>query len=411
MLNITDEIKQLYNTDSVDKTLFLEFYKNRTSNTPILTLSNKDIISESMVLNESVCDSENLEFGSVFASKFEIDLLNINYDLLGLYLKVYIVISDTEYKMPLFNGKVENSELQSNRRMRHIVAYDDVYNILDTDVTKWYVSLANGYSTQSYTIKNFRKKLLDYLGLQYEDKNLINDDFLMFIQTDKTGITARKLLHDICEVNGCFGRLNRNNVFIFKEIKSLSYHYPDASLYHSQTLYPGVVIGTDTIYSINEYINIDYGEYRTKPITKVEIYDSTIDNEVKLVGEFDSWYNYPTPFSNPTLFPSSSLYPGYTSVLNVYTIKDNICIDPGEFTNLMAQQIFNAIYGYTYIPIDLRLRGLPYLEVGDVININLPNTGASITTIILSRNLTGIQALRDEFVSKGDEYHNEEYRI
>ena len=176
MLDITDEIKQLYNLDSVNKTLILEFYEKKTDNVAMLTLSNENIISESMVLNESICDSETLEFGSVFASKFEIDLFNIDADLMGFYLKVYMVISNTEYKMPLFNGKVESSKLQNNRRKRHIIAYDDVYNVLDTDITDWYVGLANSYSTQAYTIKNFREMLLDYLGLEYEEKSLINDD-------------------------------------------------------------------------------------------------------------------------------------------------------------------------------------------------------------------------------------------
>ena len=411
MLDITDEIKQLYNLDSVNKTLILEFYEKKTDNVAMLTLSNENIISESMVLNESICDSETLEFGSVFASKFEIDLFNIDADLMGFYLKVYMVISNTEYKMPLFNGKVESSKLQNNRRKRHIIAYDDVYNVLDTDITDWYVGLANSYSTQVYTIKNFREMLLEYLGLEYEEKSLINDDFLLFIQTEKTGLTARSLLHDVCEINGCFGRLNRNNIFIFKEIKKLDYHYPSDSLYPIQSLYPGVYISSNDIYTIDEYINIEYGEYRTKPITKLEIYDSQTGNDANLVGEFDNWYNYPTPLSNPNLYPSDDIYPGYINDLNSYVISDNICVDSGEFTNQMAQQVFNAINGYSYIPIDLSLRGLPYVEVGDVINIILDDEGTSITTIILSRNLTGIQALKDEFISKGDEYHNEEYKI
>lgn len=412
MLDISDEIKQLYNVDSTQKTLILEFYSNKSDSVPELTVSNLNIISESMVLNEALCDGETLEFGSIFASKFEIDIFNINTDLMGYYIKAYMTIANSVYKLPLFNGIVESSKLKNNRKQRHVVAYDDVYNVLDTDITDWYLSLANGQSTKPYYIKDFRKLLLNYLGLQYEEKNLVNDNFLMFIRTDKTGIRARDLLHDICEINGCFGRINRDNRFIFKEIKLLNYHYPSNSLYPTESLYPGVYIDSSSIYEINEYISVDYGEYKTNPITKIEIYDSSVSNDIILVGEFDNWYNYPTPSSNPILFPNNTVFPGYISNLNTYQITDNICVDPGEFTDLMAQQIFNAICNYVYVPINLKLRGLPYLEVGDVINVSLnDDNNTTITTIVLSRNLTGIQALKDEFIAKGDEFHNKQYKI
>ena len=325
MLDVSNEIKQLYNSDSVQKTLILEFYRNKEDSEPELVVSNTNIISESMVLNEALCDEETLEFGSVFASRFEIDIFNVDADLMGYYLKVYMTISDTSYKMPLFNGVVESAKLKNNRKQRHILAYDDIYNILDTDVTSWYLSLANENSTMSYTIKDFRELLMNYLGLDFEEKTLVNDNFLMFIQTDKQDITARDLLHDVCEINGCFGRISRGNKFIFQEINLINYHYPSYELYPINSMYPGSFVDSGQIYDIDEYIEVEYGEYTTKPITKVEFYDSNIGNEITLVGSFNNWFNYPTPSSNPELFPTDKVFPGYINEPNTYKITDNIC--------------------------------------------------------------------------------------
>ena len=49
-----------------------------------------------------------------------------------------------------------------------------------------------------------------------------------------------------------------------------------------------------------------------------------------------------------------------------------------------------------YLPSEIEMQGLPYLEAGDVIQFD-----GQLQTIILRRTMTGIQALMDSIESKG----------
>ena len=50
------------------------------------------------------------------------------------------------------------------------------------------------------------------------------------------------------------------------------------------------------------------------------------------------------------------------------------------------------------MPASVQIKGMPWLEAGDVINIITKDDG--IETIVLSRDLSGIHTLKDSFDSK-----------
>lgn len=421
MLNVSDEIKNLYAQDSLIKYITINVYKNRAgykSGSKIATITNKDIISESMVLTESVCEAENLELGNITSSQFEIDITNsVMSNITGNYIEVLIKIEGNEYNLPLFHGTVETAKISDNRLTRHIVAHDDVYNILDTDITIWYKNYWKKYPNQN-TIKKLRENILKYFGVDFETQILPNDDMVFIVNTyvANNEITARKLLKNICEINGCFGIINRNNKFEFRILNDIELIYPSNTIYPQVALYPGwsLVNGTN-YFEVNSFISTYYGEYKTLKINKLNIYGIDSNGKEYLIGTIDEGEVYPRSniYPNQPTQNESSIYPGLiTDKFNQYEIRDNILFDSisAEFSQLNMYQIYNAIKGNDYTPVDyLKIKGVPFVEVGDVININDGNIDISFP--LLSRTLTGIQSLTDDFSAKGEEYINKEQYI
>ena len=262
MLNTPENIKKLYETGSTRKTLFIDIFKTRKDyfdNNKITTISNDNFVSESMSLTESVCESDTLKFGNVVSSQFEIDVLENIYikinetDLYKLrlddkYISVYMKIGNEydeqgnatpeyEYNLPLFHGRITESKLSDTRLERHIVAHDDIFDVLDTNCKDWFIEWFE--NAKDRTLKGLRKDLLNYFNVDYVETNLINDNMpVLTIGWDKD-ITARELLHDICEINGCFGIINRDNLFEYRLINTSDFLYPDDTIFPSDTLLPG----------------------------------------------------------------------------------------------------------------------------------------------------------------------------
>lgn len=392
MLNISEELKTLYRSDSTTKNLIIDCYESKSSSTPYLTITNENIVQESMKLSESICEGETLEIGNVISSQFEIDVIDIS-NLMGNYIKAFMTVEDDTYRLPLFCGYVDSAKLGTDRVIRHIVAYDDIYNIADTDVTSWFI----GLGTAPRTMLNFRTALFNKIGLPYETIALPNDLFNVYINTEATNITARELLKDVCEINGCFGVINRNNKFEFRILNDIKIRYPNSSLYPSSSIYPGWYLDQGEIIELPFCTEIDYGEYTVLPINKVEVYAKNANNiDVKQAE-----------YSDPNPTPHTGGFDG----VNVYKILDNNLIKNGYFTNTMAQDIYVSIANNDYVPVyNLITKGLPYVEVGDLVKISLQD-GGQLTFPVFQRTLTGIQNLKDVYAANGEEYYDKEFKF
>lgn len=65
----------------------------------------------------------------------------------------------------------------------------------------------------------------------------------------------------------------------------------------------------------------------------------------------------------------------------------------------ILQNIANAIYGVTFVPIDLDCISLPFIECGDTLEV-LAQNNDSITSIMLKRTLAGECYITDKITSK-----------
>ena len=446
MLNTPDNIKKLYETGSTRKTLFIDIFKTRQDyfdNNKITTISNDKFVSESMSLTESVCESDTLKFGNVVSSQFEIDVLeNIyikinNTDSYKLhlddkYISVYMKIGNEydeegnakpeyEYNLPLFHGRVTESKLSDTRLERHVIAHDDIFDVLDTNCKDWLLDWIKKNGDKSY-LQQLRKDLLKHFGIGYVETTLINDTLPVFIPRgfDKD-LTARQLLHDICEINGCFGIINRNNLFEFRTINSRNILYPQNEIYPKNILYPGFGLEREEdLYKVKFYDKVVFGESTTAPINRIVIFY----DEKKKFEEINERYLYP----KNTLFPkmplkeqsgdnATDLYPGLiTNVLNQYVIEENIFYEyiTGEFSPIYMNNCYSAIRDINYTPFEtLDTFGLPFLEVGDIVTVDVYDNDVKSTKSfpLLTRNLKGIQGLIDSLKARGKEYIDKERYI
>ena len=363
MLNITDEHKALYWADSTHKTITISSMDNSFED-----ITNDRIHSESLSITEILCDEDNIKFGKCGGSEISITVSGVDDSITGKEILIEISIDDNTLPLGIF--KIDKPSMSVNRGYKALHGYDRM-NRLDVDVSEWYSALYT--NAAAYTVKQLRDSLFIHLDLEQEEITLINDDVVVSETLDASnGISARKIIEDICEINGVFGRFDRYGVFTYVTLfRNLI--YPSNNLYPSPSIYPGMEL--DPLHNeLTEFKSCAYEEYTMYPIDS--LYVSYDDVAVK-IGTTDT---------------------------STYSITDNfIVIGQGEnqLTSI-ARGLYTKIHGIKLRPNETDVRGLPYFEVGDYYTVD--NGEDIIQSYIFKRTLSGIQALSDSFSAKGDEY-------
>ena len=104
MLQVDEELKRLYQADSTDKNLIIEF-RRMGQPEPFLRLWESGyIMSESMTIEESLSSSENLDFGSCEATQISLTLIDIEDNIKGSEMAVYQTLDGLYQDMGLYPG-------------------------------------------------------------------------------------------------------------------------------------------------------------------------------------------------------------------------------------------------------------------------------------------------------------------
>lgn len=372
------ELNSLFKKDGIDKQLIIQTDDKK------VTITNTELHQEKFELTESLCSESELMFGSCEASSVKFTMSNVFTSLKGKWITVTMSLhGNTDKPFRFGRYKVYSDKPTADRTQRDVVAYDALYDIINANVMEWYNStLPNLDST--ITLKNFRDSFFEHFGVAQKDIVLPNDSMVIKRSLDKeTGnvqtstLSGSSVIKAICEINGCFGHINRQGqfeyIFLKQDIQGL---YPANDLYPADNLYPK----SPDSYRINksDYITADYEDYIVEPITKLQIRSSDSD-----VG---------------TIIGNGN---------NTYIIENNMLTyqKTADEMQTIAQNIYNKISKIRYRPFTADLRGNPCLEVGDAIRILTKN--AIVESYILERDFKGIQALRDSFSSVGEQYYSE----
>lgn len=335
-------------------------------------------------LEESLCSEYELKFGACEANCVKFTARNTAGSIIGKTISIEETIDgDSENPMPYGVFKVSSDVPTADRTKRQITAYDAMYDIINTDVKAWYAGLSF-----PMTLRQFRNSFFAHLGIEQVETNLVNDSMtvnktIVATQTDdssavteESAISGKTVVTAICEINGCFGNINREGKFEYVFLKAItSALYPAEDLFPSDNLFPS---DANTESMTGHYITFDYEDFQSKAITQLEIKTSE-DNAGSIVGTAGNNY----------------------SITGNFLVSDKTGAELEQIANnllpIMAQAAYTPIKSCTCI-------GNPCLTLGDPIRFN--TTREIVETYLLQRTLTGVQSKRDSISAQGTQTHS-----
>jgi hypothetical protein len=403
----------LFDKSSVDKQL-----KIVCSDGTILTNKNFSSTSSDFSLSESLCSDSKLSFGKCESSCLKIKIANTVNSLKGQTLQVTETLAnkdDVPFKIGTYI--VDEDTLTSDKKYRNITAYDRLYSISSMNVSDWYSKLFPSkqvpliryenvtkewtytgidgkeiteyyeelepityYQTEyeSITLKAFRDSFFKYIGLTQQSTTLVNDDMKVSKSVDDIDLTAKDVLEAICEINGVFGKMSRDDVFTYVELKPFSRGlFPSKTLYPNKSLFPRKPGNVDTRrLEMGEYKTLQVGDTNFEQITKLQIRQS--EDDIGYIAGDDTGVTY-------IIQGNFLTYSSGTEELK--TIANNVL-------SKISKVIFN--------PVNITLQGNPCVETGDTIRIIDTNNNV-YKSYVLQRTLTGIQMIMDSIISEGDQ--------
>lgn len=374
MLDVEQKFKDLYNSYG-GKKLKLTFYKDdyralypsetlfpseqlypleMDSDAIDFVISDDMIQSDSMKITESLCSDEDLNFGACECSQFEIVVSGLSQNIAGKEFLVSESLGEYELVLGLFT--VDSTPKQEDKDTRKIIAYDRMKRF-DADVSGWYNLL-----TFPMTLKAFRNSLCEFVGVnEVENIELINDDMSVEKTLEPSSLNGRDMLKYICQINGVFGNITKNG-----DLQYISVPKTD-----------------DISAELTIYQTVESEEYNVPDIDTVKIQQEEGDIGGTSEGDGD----------------------------NIYVIEGNPLVY-GKTTSQMiaiANKIKSVIGGVSYCPAEISTNGSPWIEVGDRVNV-LTSDGV-VNTIVMKRDLTGIQGVMDSFTSTGSQELERKFSI
>lgn len=385
MLNVSEETRNAYIDFGTNKELEIVITTSEidpeTSEPIVITLTNADIVSQSLSLKEVLESSENLTFTGCNASVLKFSCIDLPDYVVGSKVEVTITAIDPTTETPtepitIFTGYIEDATNHSHEQVTMTVtAYDELYRISNVDYRVWYDAL-----TFPISVLNFRNSFFSRAGITQVSTSLPNDSMLIHDMIEDNSLTGVTILRYICQINGRYGKINRYGQFEYvKLLAGTEGLYPSLTLYPSPTLYPmedGIRYRVTTSYY--EPGNIDFENYEVAGIDRVNIFNK----EEEIVGQA-----------------------GESTALNAFNITGNPLVY-GIATadlNVVAANIYAEIKDLIFTPLhSINLIGLPFMDCGDFIAVVAKKS--TIHTYILERTLSGGVALRDNYIGNSEMY-------
>lgn len=375
---INSSLKEKYWDSSTDKQMVISVVGTNQK------IDNSMLEIGTFALEESLCSESELKFGACEANCVKFTARNTAGNIIGKTISIEETIDgDSENPMPYGVFKVASDVPTVDRTKRQITAYDAMYDIINTDVKSWYAGLSF-----PMTLKQFRDSFFAHLGIAQVETSLVNDSMavnktIVATQTDdssavteESSISGKTVVTAICEINGCFGNINREGKFEYVFLKAItSALYPAEDLFPSDNLFPS---DANTESMTGHYITFDYEDFQSKAITQLEIKTSN-DNAGAIVGTVGNNY----------------------SITGNFLVSDKTGAELEQIANnllpIMAQAVYTPIKSCTCV-------GNPCLTLGEPIRFN--TTREIVETYLLQRALTGVQSKRDSISAQGTQTHS-----
>ena len=375
---INSSLKEKYWDSATDKQMVISVVGTNQK------IDNSMLEIGTFALEESLCSESELKFGACEANCVKFTARNTAGNIIGKTISIEETIDgDSENPMPYGVFKVASDVPTADRTKRQITAYDAMYDIINADVKSWYAGLSF-----PMTLKQFRDSFFAHLGIEQTVATLPNDSMtvnktIVATQTDdssavteESAISGKTVVTAICEINGCFGNINREGKFEYVFLKEItSALYPEEDLFPADNVFPS---DANTESMTGHYITFDYEDFQSKAITQLEIKTSE-DNAGAIVGTAGNNY----------------------SITGNFLVSDKTGAELEQIANnvlpIMAQAAYTPIKSCTTV-------GNPCLELGDPIRFN--TSREIVETYLLQRTLTGVQSKRDSISAQGTQTHS-----
>lgn len=343
--------------------------------TPWLTIPMEQICAETLSLTENLSSGSNIIWGSCEAAKFVVTVADVEDEIEGREFTATLSIGD--YKMAYGIYVVDSVVRQADRRKHKITAYDRMIKF-DVDVSDWYHAMYPTDDT-THTIQELRDSLCEHIGVPQQQTVLINDEMVVGKTISPESLCGRDVLKAICEINGVFGHFDRTGMLTYISLQ-------DTGLYPSDTLYPGDDLypqsGWAAAEELEYYKTITYEDYLIDGIDRVQIRQE--DGDIGAVVGSGS---------------------------NAYIVEGNFLaygLGSADLTKL-AWSIYDSIAGKTYRPAKIVSYAMPWIEVGD--GLRAVTTDTEIATFVLTRTMSGIQAMMDTVEAKGTKTQGQNFGL
>lgn len=375
---INSNLKEKYWDSATDKQMVISVVGTNQK------IDNSMLEIGTFALEESLCSESELKFGACEANCVKFTARNTAGNIIGKTISIEETIDgDSQNSMPYGVFKVASDVPTADRTKRQITAYDAMYDIINMDVKSWYAGLSF-----PMTLKQFRDSFFAHLGIAQVETSLANDSMtvnktIVATQTDdssavteESAISGKTVVTAICEINGCFGNINREGKFEYIFLKAItSALYPAEDLFPSDNLFPS---DANTESMTGHYITFDYEDFQSKAITQLEIKTSE-DNAGAIFGTAGNNY----------------------SITGNFLVSDKTGAELEQIANnllpIMAQAAYTPIKSCTCV-------GNPCLTLGEPIRFN--TTREIVETYLLQRTLTGVQSKRDSISAQGTQTHS-----
>ena len=375
---INSSLKEKYWDSSTDKQMVISVVGTNQK------IDNSMLEIGTFSLEESLCSEPELKFGACEANCVKFTARNTAGSIIGRTISIEETIDgDSENPMPYGVFKVASDVPTADRTKRQITAYDAMYDIINTDVKSWYAGLSF-----PMTLRQFRNSFFAHLGIAQVETSLVNDSMtvnktIVATQTDdssavteESAISGKTVVTAICEINGCFGNINREGKFEYVFLKAItSALYPAEDLFPADNVFPS---DANTESMTGHYITFDYEDFQSKAITQLEIKTSE-DNAGAIVGTAGNNY----------------------SITGNFLVSDKTGAELEQIANnllpIMKQAAYTPIKSCTCV-------GNPCLTLGEPIRFN--TTREIVETYLLQRTLTGVQSKRDSISAQGTQTHS-----
>lgn len=369
MITVSDELKAAFLCGN-QKHLTLTFSDNTQQ-------VDEDIYLESMEIEQSLCEEEQLTYGTTSAASFKVRLLNSGKKFKGLGVTVSISTigdDDIEYTASLGHYTVYEDTISDDRNYRDLMCYDAFHGILDNEYADWYNAL-----TFPMTMKQFRDAFFSHVGLTQRTAILACDSISIPANTVDS-ISGATIVQSICEPSGAFCFIDYDGYVQYVILGSKAGLFPHTDLYPNPNLYPRTAYDdffddTDPDAAPIQDGTV-YSDYDCRRITQVTVARSS-EKEYVTVGVPGNTYQFAT---NPLL-----MYMDATTLESI------------------GRTFLNVVNEVIYKPSRIKGRARVWIQLGDMIGVMTQSD--RLVLPVLHREMSGITALYDTYEANGKEYY------